>query len=88
MPRKSAPRPAGNRLRDWLAMPGRPTKSAFARSIGCSHSYISQLTSDQTPWPSREVMRLIIEATGGAVRSDDFVYLPQMRTSGGRGKAA
>lgn len=80
--------PNRNRLREFLAQPGSPTRSAFARRIGMSHSYVSQLCNDAAPWPSRETMRKIVEATGGAVTANDFVFLDQFIGTGGRKRAA
>jgi hypothetical protein len=80
------PRKPRNRLRDWLAKDGRPSRSEFARWIGCSHGYISQLCDDATPWPSRWIMQRLEKATGGEVTASDFVHLEQAPTSGGRGR--
>lgn len=77
-----------NRLRDYLAQPGSPSRSEFARRIGMSHSYVSQLCGDASPWPSRETMRRIVEETKGAVTANDFVDLDQFVGTGGRPKKA
>lgn len=79
---------ASNRLRDYLSQAGAPSKSEFARRIGMSHSYVSQLCGDAAPWPSRATMQRIVEETNGAVTANDFVNLTQFIGTGGRKKAA
>lgn len=53
------------------------TKLAFSREIGVTPSYVSQLTSDDPPWPGRELSRRIAEVTNGFVTPNDLAgYQP------------
>lgn len=62
-----------NRLRSWLMKKPRPMSVAeFAELIGVTPSYVSQLTSDDPPWPSREVSRRIGLVTKGYVTPNDL----------------
>jgi DNA-binding transcriptional regulator YdaS (Cro superfamily) len=68
----------GNALRRFFADNVDPTMNRlkFARKLGISHSYLSQLCSDRPPWPTRRVMQGITLLTKGAVRSEDLLRLP------------
>jgi transcriptional regulator with XRE-family HTH domain len=62
-----------NRLRSWLMKKPRPmTVAEFAELVGVTPSYVSQLTSDDPPWPSREVARKIALVTNGVVTPNDL----------------
>jgi transcriptional regulator with XRE-family HTH domain len=62
-----------NRLRSWLMKKPRPMSVAeFAELVGVTPSYVSQLTSDDPPWPSRDVARRIALVTKGAVTPNDL----------------
>jgi hypothetical protein len=62
------PRVRPNRLRQWFAKKPQPmTLKAFAEAIGVTPSYVSQLTSDNPPWPRRHVARAIGIVTRGYV---------------------
>lgn len=67
-----------NKLASWLDRRPKPmTKDAFAKAIGVSPSYVSQLTKDDPPWPGREVARAIAIVTKGAVTPNDLAgYRP------------
>lgn len=68
-----------NRLRQWFALRPRPmTKLEFARQLGVTSSYVSQLTKDSPPWPSRELQRQIGIITNGFVTPNDLAgYQPE-----------
>ena len=77
--------PNGNKLREWFAQFPRPMfRRDFAQLAGISHSYLSQLCSDNPPWPSREVMAKIEEITKGKVRAEHFLHMPQPERTQGR----
>ena len=62
-----------NKLKQWFQQKPRPmSKVAFAREIGCSGGYVSQLCRDTPPWPGRALARRIAEVTNGFVRPDDW----------------
>ena len=61
------PRQDYNPLRAFLAREGAPTQRQFARAIGVSEGYLSQLIADGPPWPSRDVLIRMAIATRGAV---------------------
>jgi hypothetical protein len=62
------PRVKPNPLRKWFARKPQPmTLKEFAEKIGMTPSYISQLCSDDPPWPKRHVQIRIAITTGGAV---------------------
>lgn len=44
----------------------------FADRVGVTPSYVSQLTSDDPPWPSRDVARKIALVTSGVVTPNDL----------------
>jgi hypothetical protein len=65
---KRHPRVKPNPLRKWFARKPQPmTVTEFAQKIGVTPSYISQLCSDDPPWPQRHVQIRIAVATAGAV---------------------
>lgn len=69
--------PNNNALRAWFARFPRPMfRADFAKLAGISHSYLSQLCSDNPPWPSRDVLLKIITLTKGEVTADDFLKMP------------
>lgn len=77
--------PNGNALRAWFSQFPRPMfRRDFAKLAGISHSYLSQLCSDNPPWPSREVMARIEEITQRKVTARDFLYMPQPERTRGR----
>jgi len=61
------PRVDYNPLRAFLAQDGAPSQRDFARIIGVSEAYLSQLIADGPPWPSRDVLMRIAAATRGVV---------------------
>lgn len=62
-----------NKLADWLnANPKPMTKSAFAAAIEVTPGYVSQLCSEDPPWPGREVARRIADVTDGVVTPNDL----------------
>ena len=75
---RKKPRRQPNALREWLERRPRPMKKIeFAKRIGCSNAYLSQLIADDGPWPGREIARRIGEVTGGAVTPNDLAgYTP------------
>jgi DNA-binding transcriptional regulator YdaS (Cro superfamily) len=66
-------------LRKWFSQrPSPMTKLAFAKAIGVSPSYVSQLTSDDPPWPGRDLARRIGVVTKGQVTPNDLAgYSPR-----------
>lgn len=73
--RKSRDRP--NALRDWLWQRPRPmSTSRLAELIGVTPSYVSQLTSDEPPWPGREIALRIGIVTEGAVTPNELAGYP------------
>lgn len=57
-----------NPLRDWFKRKPKPmSKVRFAILLGISPTYVSQLTSDDPPWPNRELLCRIAIVTGGAI---------------------
>lgn len=66
-----------NKLRDWLEGTPKPmSKIKFAREVGCSPAYVSQLIADCMPWPSREIAAAIGVVTKGAVTPNDLAGYP------------
>jgi DNA-binding transcriptional regulator YdaS (Cro superfamily) len=61
------------KLSEWLNL-SKKQKRAFAAEIGVTPQMISAYCKGDI-WPSKERMRLIAEATGGAVTANDFVTL-------------
>ncbi len=82
--------PNGNPLREWFATNPDPemNRLRFARKLGISHSYLSQLCSDRPPWPTRRVMQGITDLTKGAVRVEDLLHLPDPEPRMRRKRAA
>lgn len=63
-----------NALRDWLEQKPKPmSKTKFAALLGVTPSFVSQLTTDEPPWPSRELALRIALVTQGAVTPNDLV---------------
>lgn len=69
------------KLDDYLAENGIP-RARFAEQIGVGPSYVSALCNGKS-WLRREVMRRIVEATGGAVGPWDFLNQDTEDASGG-----
>jgi plasmid maintenance system antidote protein VapI len=59
------------KLKDWL-WTQRLRQTEFAETLGVSNGYMSELCSGQK-WPSRDMARRIVEATGGQVSANDFI---------------
>ena len=59
------------KLDHYLAENGIP-RVRFAESIGISPSYVTLLCNGER-YPRRDIMRRIIEATGGVVGPHDFL---------------
>jgi hypothetical protein len=73
-PRKPRPRDEPNPLREWLEqVPPPMSKSAFAKAIGCTSSYISMLLADTAPWPNKEMAQRIAKVTKGAVTPNKLI---------------
>jgi DNA-binding transcriptional regulator YdaS (Cro superfamily) len=67
-----------NKLAQWLNADPKPmTKTAFADLLGVSPGYVSQLCSNNPPWPGREIVRKITTITAGAVTPADLVNFPK-----------
>jgi len=67
----------GNKLRAWLEGTPRPmTKTRFAQLIGTTKSYVTQLISDNPPWPGRVIAQRIAIVTEGAVTPNDLAGYP------------
>lgn len=66
-----------NALRDWFARkPRAMSRVRFAALIGCTPSYVSQLTSDNPPWPGRDLSLRIGIVTEGAVTPNELAGYP------------
>lgn len=66
-------RSMSNKLAQWLNADPKPiSKAAFAEAIGVTPGYISQLCSDNPPWPGRDIAKRIGEVTNGAVTPNDL----------------
>jgi DNA-binding transcriptional regulator YdaS (Cro superfamily) len=61
-----------NKLAAYFEAHPEVTKLDFSRLIGVTPSYVSQLTSDNPPWPGRSLSLKIAKATGGAVTPNDL----------------
>lgn len=62
-----------NKLAEWLnANPKPMTKTAFAAAIEVTPGYVSQLCSDDPPWPGREVALRIADVTDGVITPNDL----------------
>jgi len=59
------------KLIEWLKATN-TRRNAFAREIGVSPSYVTQLCAG-TIWPGRDVIARIRDATGGEVTANDFM---------------
>lgn len=70
------PRLDYNPLREYLAQPGAPSQREFARTVGVSDAYLSQLIADGAPWPSRGVQMRIAAATLGVVDPNAWAGWP------------
>ncbi|MDF1720542.1 MAG: helix-turn-helix transcriptional regulator [Minwuia sp.] len=71
------------KLNDWMAEKGM-TSTQFAALIGCRESTVSMYLNGKR-MPRLNLMRKIIEATGGAVTADDMFGT---RTAPEKGRAA
>ena len=63
-----------NPLRTWFDQTRTP-REEFLQKTGISQSYLTLLLNPAPPWPSREVMRRMIAAVGGAFAADDWLAL-------------
>jgi hypothetical protein len=63
-----------NPLRAWIKDTGTPRLTVTKR-LGISQAYLSLLMSNEPPWPSRAVMRRIVELTDGAVGPQHFLAM-------------
>jgi DNA-binding transcriptional regulator YdaS (Cro superfamily) len=62
-----------NKLAQWLNADPKPmSKVAFAAAIDVTPGYVSQLCSDNPPWPGRAKSLKIAEVTDGAVTPNDL----------------
>lgn len=62
-----------NKLAQWLNAEPKPmAKTDFAEKIGVTPGYVSQLCSDNPPWPGRVIAKRIGEVTNGAVTPNDL----------------
>lgn len=59
------------KLADYLTT-NRETFAAFARRIGVANAKVVQRYANGERVPQPDIMRRIVEATGGLVRPDDF----------------
>lgn len=62
------------KLIEWLAL-NDVSYAEFARRIGASNAKVVQRYATGERTPDRVMMPKVVEATGGAVRADDF-YTP------------
>jgi DNA-binding transcriptional regulator YdaS (Cro superfamily) len=66
-----------NALRDWLETEPVPMqKKRFAELIGATASYVTQLISDNPPWPGRLIAQRIAIVTEGVVTPNDLAGYP------------
>jgi hypothetical protein len=74
-----------NPLRQWFDET-KISREDFLAKVPISQSYLTLLLSEAPPWPSRAVMRLLVEATDGFVTADKWLALddppPQRATRG------
>jgi hypothetical protein len=63
-----------NPLRQWFDETG-ISREEFLSRVPISQSYLTLLLSPTPPWPSRAVMRLMVEVTDGAVTADQWLML-------------
>lgn len=84
------PRRARNALRAWLKRkPKRMSIVDFAKMVGVTPGYVSQLISKEPPWPSRDVARRIALVTGGEVTPNDLAgWYPPGEEPGDEGQEA
>ena len=61
------------RLSEWLDSSG-ISQSELARRLGTSQGYVNDMLW-RGRWPSRAMMKRIMEATDGAVTPNDFIAL-------------
>jgi 3,4-dihydroxy 2-butanone 4-phosphate synthase/GTP cyclohydrolase II len=67
-----------NKLAQWLNADPKPmTKTAFAKRLEVTPGYVSQLCSDNPPWPGRDIVRKITSITKGAVTATDLANFPK-----------
>jgi DNA-binding transcriptional regulator YdaS (Cro superfamily) len=72
-PRKGKP----NALRVWLETEPVPMqKKRFAELVGVTASYVTQLISDNPPWPGRLIAQRIAIVTEGVVTPNDLAGYP------------
>jgi transcriptional regulator with XRE-family HTH domain len=75
--RPAAGKQQPNKLRDWFDGHRKVmTKTEFARLLGTSTSYVSQLCSDNPPWPGRQIALRIALITRGKVTPNDLANFP------------
>jgi DNA-binding transcriptional regulator YdaS (Cro superfamily) len=68
-------------LAKWFQLNPQPmSKRAFARALGVSPSYVSQLTKDAPPWPGRELALKIGIVTNGFIEPNDLAGYPPVKT--------
>jgi 3,4-dihydroxy 2-butanone 4-phosphate synthase / GTP cyclohydrolase II len=66
-----------NKLAAWLDAYPKPMKKVdFARELGVTPSYVTQLCKKDAPWVTREMAIKIAEISRGAVTPNDLAGLP------------
>lgn len=60
------------RLSEWLKT-NTKSQADLARELGVSPGRVSQLLSDETAWPGRDLALRLAEVTAGAVTANDFL---------------
>jgi hypothetical protein len=63
-----------NPLRAWFDET-ETTREEFLAKVPISQSYLTLLLAKAPPWPSRAVMRRLVEVTDGAVTADRWLEL-------------
>ena len=65
------------RLSDWLKENPAISQAGLARDLKVTPGRVSQLLSDETAWPGRDLASRLSEITGGAVTPNDFICAPK-----------
>lgn len=66
-----------NKLAAWLDSYPKPMKKVdFAKELGVTPSYVTQLCKRDLPWVNREMAIKIAEISKGAVTPNDLAGIP------------
>ena len=73
-------------LAEWFSRPGTPSQAEFARTVGCSESYLSQIVAGKRE-PSLTFAKRISEGTAGVVPTDSMIVVKSESATEMRGAA-